>query len=55
MFNVAVDKSKNTQVLVTFPNEVLEEIEKYWHKKGLKNRNEAIRSLVLKALETEKQ
>jgi len=43
---MAVDKSKNTQILVTFPNDMVEQIEKFWHKKGLKNRNEAIRELI---------
>ncbi|WP_179107152.1 CopG family ribbon-helix-helix protein [Sediminibacillus massiliensis] len=50
---MAVDKSKNTQVLVTFPNEILKEIEKYWHANNLQNRNEAIRELVKKGLEKE--
>jgi metal-responsive CopG/Arc/MetJ family transcriptional regulator len=49
---MAVDKDKNTQVLVTFPNEILREIETYWHDKKLKNRNEAIRELVQKGLES---
>ena len=48
---MAVDKEKNTQVLATFPNDVLQEIEDYWHKNKLKNRNEAIRELVKKGLE----
>jgi metal-responsive CopG/Arc/MetJ family transcriptional regulator len=43
---MAIDKTKNTQILVTFPNEVIEEIEKYWHENRLKNRTEAIRELV---------
>lgn len=43
---MAVDKAKNTQILVTFPNDTLEEIEKYWHENKLKNRNEAIRELI---------
>jgi metal-responsive CopG/Arc/MetJ family transcriptional regulator len=50
---MAVDKTKNTQVLVTFPNELVEEIETFWHKKALKNRNEAIRELVQKGLKKE--
>jgi metal-responsive CopG/Arc/MetJ family transcriptional regulator len=50
---LAVDKSKNTQVLVTFPNEVLEQIENYWYEKRLKNRNEAIRELVQKGIQKE--
>jgi len=47
---MAVDKTKNTQILVTFPNELIAEIEKYWHDNQLKNRNEAIRNLVQKGL-----
>ncbi|MCI3922479.1 ribbon-helix-helix domain-containing protein [Paenibacillus sp. TRM 82003] len=43
---MAVDKEKNTQVLVTFPNELLTQVEKYWHEQELKNRNEAIRELI---------
>jgi len=48
-----VDKTKNTQILVTFPNEVVEEIERYWHDNKLANRNEAIRSLIQIALKKE--
>jgi len=51
---MAVDKTKNTQVLATFSNETVEEIENYWHTNSLKNRNEAIRELVKKGLECEK-
>ncbi|MEK4512848.1 ribbon-helix-helix domain-containing protein [Paenibacillus sp. FSL K6-2524] len=50
---MAVDKTKNTQILVTFPNDTLEEIEKYWHDNKMKNRNEAIRDLVQKGLNKE--
>ncbi|MCM3616670.1 ribbon-helix-helix domain-containing protein [Sutcliffiella horikoshii] len=50
---MAVDKSKNTQILVTFPNEMLEEIKKYWHENQLDNRNEAIRQLVASGLKKE--
>lgn len=50
---MAVDKEKNTQILVTFPNELVEEIESYWHKNKLKNRNETIRELVLLGLKKE--
>lgn len=52
---MAVDNKKNTQVLVSFPNELLKKIEEYWHGKGLKNRNEAIRELVVKGLAYEKE
>ncbi|EMI10353.1 ribbon-helix-helix domain-containing protein [Anoxybacillus gonensis] len=48
---MAIDKNKNTQILVTFPNELVEQIEKYWHEHKLKNRNEAIRELVKIGLE----
>lgn len=48
---MAIDKTKNTQVLVTFPNELIEEIENYWHDNKLKNRNEAIRELIIKGLD----
>lgn len=48
---MAIDKEKNTQVLVTFPNEMLDEIERYWHEQSLKNRNEAIRELIRKGLD----
>lgn len=48
---MSVDKGKNTQILVTFPNELLEKVEAYWHDNRLKNRNEAIRNLVQKGLE----
>lgn len=50
---MAVDKDKNTQVLVTFPNDLLEKIDEYWHDKKLKNRNETIRELIKKSLEKE--
>ncbi|MET3209894.1 UNVERIFIED_CONTAM: metal-responsive CopG/Arc/MetJ family transcriptional regulator [Paenibacillus sp. PvR008] len=43
---MAIDKDKNTQVLVTFPNELLDEIEMFWHENKLKNRSEAIRKLI---------
>jgi metal-responsive CopG/Arc/MetJ family transcriptional regulator len=52
---MAVDKEKNTQILVTFPNEIVAEIEEYWHDNKLKNRNEAIRELVIKGLKKELQ
>ncbi|CAG9614651.1 hypothetical protein BACCIP111899_03884 [Bacillus rhizoplanae] len=47
---MAVNKEKNTQVLVTFSNEQLKKIEDFWHENKLKNRNEAIRQLVEKGL-----
>ncbi|WP_335871974.1 ribbon-helix-helix domain-containing protein [Bacillus sp. 2205SS5-2] len=50
---MAVDKTKNKQVLVTFPNELLEKITEYWHENQIPNRNEAIRELIIEALEKE--
>ncbi|WP_170961067.1 ribbon-helix-helix domain-containing protein [Bacillus cereus] len=47
---MAVNKEKNTQILVTFTKEQVEQIESYWHENKLKNRNEAIRQLVEKGL-----
>ena len=49
---MAVDKTKNTQILTTFPHEMLQKIEDYWYKNRLKNRNEAIRELINIGLET---
>jgi metal-responsive CopG/Arc/MetJ family transcriptional regulator len=43
---MSVDKEINRQVLVTFPKDLLELIENYWHDNKLQNRNEAIRELV---------
>ncbi|WP_187119061.1 ribbon-helix-helix domain-containing protein [Bacillus marasmi] len=43
---MAVDKDKNKQILVTFPNEMVDQIEQYWHDKKLQNRSDAIRKLV---------
>lgn len=51
---MAIDKTKNTQILVTFPNEMVEQIEDHWHENKFKNRNEAIRDLVEKGLQVKK-
>lgn len=47
---MAVDKTKNAQLLVTIPQDLLEEIESYWHNKKISNRSEAIRELLRKGL-----
>ena len=47
---MAVDKTKNTQVLVTIPNDVLEKIEDFQFDNRIKNRNEAIRTLIILGL-----
>ncbi|MNC76871.1 hypothetical protein D3C75_1286880 [compost metagenome] len=51
---MAVDKDKNTQILVTFPNDMVDDIKEFWHDQKLSNRSEAIRALVLKGLEVHK-
>jgi metal-responsive CopG/Arc/MetJ family transcriptional regulator len=48
-----IDKDKNTQVLVTIPLEMLEQIEDYQFENRIKNRSEAIRILISKGLEKE--
>lgn len=48
-----IDKTKNTQVLVTMPHEMLEKIETFQHENRIKNRSEAIRILLNKGLESE--
>ena len=50
---MAVDKTKNTQVLVTIPNDLLKRIEDFQFENRIKNRNEAIRELVTKGLSVE--
>lgn len=49
---MAIDKEKNTQVLVTIPNEMLQKIEDYQFDNRIKNRSEAIRTLIEKGLES---
>lgn len=50
---MAIDKDKNTQVLVTIPNEMLKRIEDFQFDNRIKNRSEAIRELIQKGLEKE--
>lgn len=50
---MTIDKEKNTQILVTFTNEQMKQIDDYWHNNRFKNRNETIRELVSKGLEKE--
>lgn len=53
MISLAIDKDKNTQVLVTIPNEMLQKIEDFQFDNRIKNRSEAIRILIEKGLEKE--
>jgi len=55
VITVAVDKDKNTQILVTFPNDMIKDIEEFWHDNLYKNRSEAIRELVLRGLKFKEQ
>lgn len=50
---MAVDKDKNTQILVTFPNDLLEQVDQFWHDNKIMNRNEAIRQLVSAGLKAQ--
>lgn len=52
---MAVDKTKNTQILVTFPNDMVEKIEEFQFENRYKNRNEAIRALVKKSLDNDEK
>lgn len=51
VIELPIDKTKNTQILVTFPNETVEQIENFQFDNRIKNRNEAIRQLVEKGLQ----
>ncbi|GIN59416.1 hypothetical protein J8TS2_37350 [Lederbergia ruris] len=51
---MAVDKKKNKQVLVTFPNELLEEVEDFQFANRIQNRSEAIRELIRRGLKGNK-
>lgn len=48
---MAIDKEKNTQVLLTVSNELLKEIEDYQFNNRIPSRSEAIRLLIKKGLE----
>lgn len=47
---MAIDKSKNVQILITIPVELLNQIETYWHKQKLRSRSEGIRELLVRGL-----
>ncbi|WP_214797666.1 ribbon-helix-helix domain-containing protein [Exiguobacterium sp. s5] len=52
---MAIDKTKNSQILITLPNEMVERIESYWHDQKLKSRSEAIRTLIENALDEQQK
>ena len=47
---MAIDKGKNTQVLLTVSNDLLKQIEDFQFSNRIKNRSEAIRILIEKGL-----
>lgn len=47
---MAIDKDKNTQVLLTITKELLEKIEDYQFNNRIPSRSEAIRELIEKGL-----
>ena len=48
---MSIDKDKNTQVLLTIPKELLEQVEDYQFKNRMPSRSEALRELIRKGLE----
>lgn len=52
---MAIDKKKNTQVLVTFPNELLKEVEDFQFVNRIQSRSEAIRELIRRGLEKDRK
>lgn len=48
--NMAIDKEKNTQVLLTISKELMEKIEDYQFENRIKNRSEALRLIIEKGL-----
>lgn len=52
---MAIDKTKNTQKLVTFPNELFEKISDYQFSNRKNNKNEAILELIEKGLNVSKK
>ena len=47
---MAIDKEKNTQVLLTISKELMEKIEDYQFENRIKNRSEALRLIIEKGL-----
>lgn len=52
---MAINDEKNTQILVTMPWELKEEIETYQFNNRIPNRTEAIRELIRKGLDQDKE
>jgi len=52
---MAIDQSKNTQLLLTLPHELKEKIDDYRFENRIQSRNAAILELIKTALELNKQ
>ena len=52
---MAIDKSKNTQVLVNMPKELKREIEDYQYSNRIPSRTAAILELIQKGIEQDKE
>jgi hypothetical protein len=52
---MAIDQSKNAQILLTIPHELKEKIEDYRFENRIQSRNAAILELIKTALELNKQ
>lgn len=52
---MAIDQSKNTQILVTIPHELKEAIEDYRFENRISSRNAAILELIKKSLDSTKK
>lgn len=48
---MAIDKDKNTQILLTISKELLEKVEDFQFENRIPNRSEALRLLIEKGLE----
>lgn len=48
---MAIDKTKNAQVLITLSKEMIEKIEDFQFENRIKSRSEAIRRLIEKGLQ----
>lgn len=49
---MAIDKEKNTKVLVTISHDLLKKVEDYQFENRIKSRSEAMRELIQKGLES---
>lgn len=50
---MTIDKTRNTPINITFPNDLLKQVEDYRFENRIKNRTQAILELIRKGLEHE--